>query len=190
MESGFFRHARPDRASLIVMPSACRASLIVMPSVCRASASGFRTVAVKSPISGGRFASPLRSSADGRAFDGYCPSTCGQRQRAVRSFAIEGQLVRRCPFLVFRERTFGKWLTIKAHPPHAERITYRYVWIFLARRRSEAVPLPVRPRTVAGRAVRCCRSAKILLPATLDVAVLPICVAGRAKNADLHHFAV
>ena len=79
---------------------------------------------------------------------------------ALRSFAIEGQLVRRCPFLVFRGRTFGKWLTIKAHPPHSERITFRYVWILLARRRSEAVPLQVRPRTVAGRAVRCNRSAK------------------------------
>ena len=32
---------------------------------------------VKSPISGGRFASPLRSSADGRAFNDHCPSTHG-----------------------------------------------------------------------------------------------------------------
>ena len=100
----------------------------------------------------------LRSSADGRAFGGHCPSTCGQRQRGLRSFAIEGQLVKRCPFLVFRERTFGKWLTIKAHPPHAERITLRYVWIILARRRSEAVPLQVRHRTAAGLALYCSRS--------------------------------
>ena len=87
---------------------------------------------------------------------------CCRRQRGLRSFAIEGQLLRRCPFLVFRERTFGKWLIIRAHPPHSERITFRYVWILLARRRSEAVPLQVRPRTVAGRPVRCSRSAKIL----------------------------
>ena len=40
--------------------------------------SGLRTVAVKSPISGGCFASPPSVLADGRAFDGHYPSTCGQ----------------------------------------------------------------------------------------------------------------
>ena len=39
--------------------------------------SGFRTVAVKSPISGGCFASPPSVLADGRAFDSHRPSTCG-----------------------------------------------------------------------------------------------------------------
>ncbi len=43
--------------------------------------SGFRTVVVKSPISGGCFASPPSVLADGRAFDDHRPSTCSQRQR-------------------------------------------------------------------------------------------------------------
>ena len=82
--------------------------------------SGFRTVVVKSPISGGRFASPLRSSADGRAFDGHCPSTCGWRQCGLRSFAIY------------------------------------YLWIILARHRSEAVPMQVCKNPLTCYAKCCC----------------------------------
>ena len=132
----------------------------------------------------------LRSSADGRAFDGHRPSTCGQRQRGHPPVVGGGWLRKareNVPTLPFSEKgshpishnfqPFGAKPSVissaveKSFPSFHGLSSARSSQIIIPRPSVESVLRPsggrllllqVRHRTVAGRAVRCSRSAKIL----------------------------